>query len=74
MNKNEEARPYVSNILAIDELTLFRAYGGYDKGLKFDTITDTMMLSQLAGRGATNFNSYRVSLQQADVWDGGISL
>ena len=71
VNKNTEERPYVSNILAIDELTLFRAYGGYDKGLKLDTITDTMMLSQLASRGATNFNSYRVSLQQADVWDGG---
>ena len=71
VNKSEEKRPYVSNILAIDELTLFRAYGGYDKGLKLDTITDTMMLSQLASRGATNFNSYRVSLRQTDVWDGG---
>ena len=64
-----EAKPYVSAITAIDELTLYRAYGGYDAGLSYDHITNDMLLAQLASQGATNFNAHRVSLKQTDVWD-----
>ncbi|MBQ2255416.1 MAG: hypothetical protein II330_00995, partial [Clostridia bacterium] len=67
-----EERPYVSSITAIDELTLYRAYGGYDAGLSHDDITNDMMLAQLASQGATNFNAHRVSMQQTDVWDSFI--
>ena len=64
-----QERPYVSAITAIDELTLYRAYGGYDAGLSHKHITNDMLLAQLASQGATNFNAHRVSLQQTDVWD-----
>ena len=72
VNQTTEAKPYVSNIYAIDELTLFRAYGGHDKGLSFSDITESMMLTQLAAQGATSFNSHRVSLRQTDVWDSSV--
>lgn len=69
-SKNKEIeRPYVSNICAVDELTLYRAYGGYDAGASFDTINDGMLYAQLANQGATNFNSYKAVLRQTDFWD-----
>lgn len=70
--ENTETKPYVSSITAIDELTLYRMYGGHDAGLSLSTITNGMMLSQLASQGANSFNGYRVSLRQTDVWDSGI--
>ena len=56
-------KPYVSGISAIDELTLYRRAGGADKGLKRSDITDSMMISQLAAMGATNFCNTRVTMR-----------
>ena len=69
VRESEEQKPYVSAITAVDSLTLYRSYGGYDEGLSFGSITDGMLLSQLAAQGATHFTSHRVSLSQRDIWD-----
>lgn len=53
--KAEEKKPYISSVYAIDKMTIFRNYGGYDSGIDSEDITESMMLSQLAGMGATNF-------------------
>jgi hypothetical protein len=45
-----------------DELTLFRAYGGYEKGITVSDITESMMISQLANVGATNFCAEKVDI------------
>ena len=55
ISKTTKQKPYVSNIFVTDALTLFRANGGYEKGLKINAITETMMISQLANMGVTNF-------------------
>ena len=69
-----EKRPYVSGVTAIDELTLYRGYGGADAGISRSDITNDMLLAQLANQGATNFNSHRVSLRQLDFWAFGGSI
>ena len=59
---NTDDRPYVSGVTAIDKLTLFRAYNSKEKVIGINQITDSMLLSQLANQGATNFNGIRVSM------------
>ena len=55
--KNEE-KPYVSGISAIDQLTLYRLYGGAEKGVSLDQITSSAMYSYLLGQGATEVRSF----------------
>ena len=55
--KNEE-KPYVSGISAIDKLTLYRLYGGAEKGVALDQITSSVMYSYLLGQGATEVRSF----------------
>lgn len=57
---NSEVRPYVSGIYAIDQLSIYRAMGGEDADIASGDITDTMLMTQLANMGATDFiYSYR---------------
>ena len=58
------ARPYISGILAIDELTLYRASGGKDGGITRQDINDAMLYAQLANQGATNFCDVRINMLQ----------
>ena len=53
-SKTDE-RPYVSNITAVDRLTLFRAYNSEKLVIEEGSITEGMLLTQLANQGATNF-------------------
>ena len=64
----EEERPYVSAITAIDKLTIFRASGGSDSGLKREDITNNMLLAQLSKQGATNFSEIDVSMFRELYW------
>lgn len=61
--KSAAQKPYITDIFAIDELTLFRANGGYDSGISQGMITETMMLSYLASQGATNFCGKRIRIE-----------
>ena len=54
--KNEK-KIYVSDISAIDKLSLYRQYGGAEKGVTLDQITSSMMYSYLIGNGATEVHS-----------------
>ena len=65
-NKEKE-KPYISSITAIDTLTLFRALGGHDAGIKRGQITTGMLLAQLAGQGATHFVDFPVSIRGFDL-------
>ena len=53
--RETEEKPYISSLTVVDELTLYRAMGGADAGIKRSNITNGMLLSQLAGQGATYF-------------------
>ena len=53
--KEAEEKPYISSITVADALTLYRGMGGASAGLKRSKITEGMLLSQLAGQGATYF-------------------
>ena len=61
--KETKQKPYVSNIFAVDALSLFRANGGYEKGIDTTDITESMMISQLANMGATNFCSEKIDIK-----------
>lgn len=61
--KTEKQKPYVSNVFVTDALTLFRANGGYEKGINMTDITESMMISQLANVGATNFCSEKIDIK-----------
>ena len=63
ISKTIEQKPYVSNIFVTDALTLFRANGGYEKGINMTDITESMMISQLANVGATNFCSEKIDIK-----------
>ena len=67
--RTTEQKPYVSNIFAVDALTLFRANGGYEKGLSVSDITEAMMISQLANAGATSFCAEKIDTRawQSDL-------
>lgn len=60
----EEQRPYISSITAVDRLSMFRAAGGTDAGLKRTDITNNMLLAQLARQGATNFSDIHASMHR----------
>lgn len=68
VNMDTEERPYVSNILVTDKISIIRSF---DKGADvwFDDVSDTLLLSQLANNGATNYVSYTPVLRQTDIWD-----
>lgn len=66
--RTTDQKKYVSAITAVDELTLFRAYGASDAGLTRDKVTDAMLISQLASQGATNFLGVRIPMRQAKVY------
>ena len=53
--KKIDERPYVSNITAIDKFTLYRAYNSKEEVIGIGSITEGMLLTQLANQGATNF-------------------
>lgn len=59
--KDVKEKPYISSITATDVLTLYRSLGGYDSGISRSLITDGMLISQLAGQGATEFIDYKPS-------------
>ena len=63
ISKTTEQKPYVSNIFVTDALTLFRANGGYEKGINMTDITESMMISQLANMGVTNFCSEKIDIK-----------
>lgn len=65
---SEEVRPYISAVTAIDKLTIFRASGGSDSGLKRSDITNNMLLTQLARQGATHFASINTSMYREVYW------
>ena len=68
---NSKERPYVSAVTAVDKLTLIRNFGGYESGIEYSQITDSMMLSQLASQGATNFSGTHIEFYHAnDVHEG----
>ena len=60
----EDEKPYVSAITAVDRLTVFRAYGGSDAGIKRTDITNNMLLAQLANQGATNYSDVQASMHR----------
>ena len=60
----EEKKPYVSAITAVDRLTLFRAHGGSDAGIKRTDITNNMLLAQLANQGATYYSDVQASMHR----------
>ena len=62
-SKTTMQKPYVSNIFVTDALTLFRANGGYEKGINMTDITESMMISQLANMGVTNFCSEKINMR-----------
>ena len=68
-----EERPYVSGFLAVDQLSLYRAYGGDAAGISRNDVTEPMMLAQLASMGATNFFSYRGVMTQESYMPGDIN-
>ena len=68
--KDTKARPYVSTILVADKLSVIRDSGSTE--VWADDISDTVLLTQLASLGATNFNSYTPMLRQTDVWDSNV--
>ncbi len=63
ISKTTKQKPYVSNVFVTDALTLFRANGGYEKGIDMTDITESMMISQLANMGATNFCSEKIDIK-----------
>lgn len=71
--KTETQKPYISNIFAIDTLSIFRASGAYETGLDIvgipNDIGETMLLSQLASQGATNFcgESIPISTESCEI-------
>lgn len=65
MAKTTEPKPYISDIFVADELSLFRANGGYEQGLKPTDVTETLLFSQLASVGATNFCGGRISIEHS---------
>ena len=71
VNMKTEERPYVSNIMVIDKLSVIRNFGE-DADVWYDDISDALLLSQLANIGATNYVSYTPVLRQTDVWDSGV--
>ncbi|MBR4296284.1 MAG: hypothetical protein IKT56_05565, partial [Clostridia bacterium] len=60
--KTTKQKPYVLDIFATDSMSLFRANGGYDKGIDMTDITESMLISQLANMGATNFCSEKFEI------------
>ena len=71
VNTDTEDRPYVSEILVFDKLSVIRSFGE-DADVWFDDVSDTILLSQLANSGATNYVSYTPVLRQTDVWDSDV--
>ena len=69
----EQVKPYVSAITAIDKLTVFRASGGSDSGLKRSDITNNMLLAQLARQGATYYASINASMYREVYWAQAIN-
>lgn len=61
---DEEERPYISAVTAVDRLTLFRAHGGAEAGLKRTDITNNMLMAQLANQGATHFSDVQASMHR----------
>ena len=66
-SQNEE-RPYVSNIFAIDQLTLFRDNGGTEAGLTADLITEDKLYAYLTSKGATQVISYSANTNATNIW------
>ena len=66
--KETEKKPYISAVTAVDMLTLYRALGGADAGLKRTDITNGMLLAQLAGQGATYFSDFTTSVYGEMYW------
>lgn len=64
--KNEE-KPYVSDIMAVDTFTLYRLYGGSEKGVTTDQITEAMRYSYLVGQGATDIRSLAPAMGMNDI-------
>ena len=60
--KTTTQKPFVLDIFATDSMSLFRANGGYDKGIDMTDITESMLISQLANMGATNFCSEKFEI------------
>ena len=68
VNMETESRPYVSNILVTDKISVIRTFGE-EADVWYDDISDALLLSQLANIGATNYVSHTPVLRQNDVWD-----
>ena len=71
VNTETEERPYVSNILVTDKISVIRSFGE-EADVWYDDISDALLLSQLANNGATNYVSHTPVLRQTDVWDSGV--
>ena len=63
---NEE-RPYISSVLAIDHFSIYRSYGGYEKGVTLNQISDTMLYSYLVSNGANEIIGFAPYMQNTTV-------
>ena len=70
--KNEE-KPYVSNILAVDQFSLYRAYGGAESGISVDQITEDMLDIALINQGATDL-CYTTGMLKTHFWYSFIEI
>ena len=70
--KNVE-KPYVSDILAVDQFSIYRAYGP-ESGITVDQITEDMLFSSLINQGATDVLPIVLRMEKTHFWSEFLGL